>query len=360
MKLVFLSSSTGWGGLEQNLLRYAEWMQEAGATVSVLSVSQSPLHQKAQAAGLPLETIARQNRHLPWRAALHLRSRLQALSADVLWIRDPRDLPLAALSVWGLSCRLVFQQGMQIDRPKRKPWHRWRFGQIDHWVTPLKRLADEVLRNTPLKPHQIIQIPLALDSHWFAPSKDKAASRKKFDLPSDVKLVGLFGRLDPLKGQDILLAALESASDWHAFIVGSNTANEAEDWETRLRTDAEQRGICDRIHWHGQMESLQTAYAACDVYAMCSASETFGMVTLEALASGIPVIGTDAGGTPELLGHGAHGTLISPRSPDALARALKHHNDIPLPSQKDLTQFHKRAAVESWLKLLEGPPRPAS
>ena len=47
MKLVFLSSSTGWGGLEQNLLRYAEWMQEAGATVSVLSVSQSPLHQSA-------------------------------------------------------------------------------------------------------------------------------------------------------------------------------------------------------------------------------------------------------------------------------------------------------------------------
>lgn len=360
MKLVFLSSSTGWGGLEQNLLRYAEWMQEAGATVSVLTVSHSPLHQKAQAAGLPLESIVRQNRHLPWRAALHLRSRLKEVNADVLWIRDPRDLPLAALAVYGMPCRLVFQQGMQIDRPKKKPWHRWRFAQIDHWVTPLKVLEVEVLKNTPLKPHQISQIPLALDPQWFAPSKKKADSRKEFDIPSDVKLVGLFGRLDPLKGQDVLFAALEIASDWHAFIIGSNTANEAEDWSERLRKDAEQRGISDRIHWHGQMESLQSAYAACDVYAMCSASETFGMVTLEALASGIPVIGTDAGGTPELLGQGAHGTLIPPRSPDALARALKHHNVIPVPSQNDLVQFHKKAAVESWLKLLGGPRRPAS
>ena len=360
MNLVFLSSSTGWGGLEQNLLRYANWMREAGHAVTIMTVADTPLHHQATALDLPIILMARQKRHLPWRAALKLRKRLKAHHTDFVWMRDPRDLPLVALAVSRLPCRLIFQQGMQIDRPKKKPWHRWRFAQIDHWVTPLEILETEALRNTPLQPHQIARIPLALESHWFEHPVDRSSARKTFGLAADTRVVGCFGRLDPLKGQDLLLKALETAVDWHALIVGDNTANVDQDWGQELRAQAVSRGLEDRIHWHGQMDSLQNAYAACDVYAMCSVSETFGMVTLEALASGLPVIGTNSGGTSELLGHGTHGALIPPGDADALANALYHYHDIPRPSEHDLISFHKSAAVESWLKLLDEPPRRAS
>ena len=360
MNLVFLSSSTGWGGLEQNLLRYARWMLESGHDITIMTVDGTPLHHQAAARHLPITLIHRQQRHLPWRAALKLRKRLIARQTDFIWIRDPRDLPLVSLAVSRLTCRLIFQQGMQIDRPKKKPWHRWRFAKIDHWVTPLKILEAEALQNTPLKPHQIVRIPLALEPEWFELSEEQSVARKKLGIANGIRVVGCFGRLDPLKGQDMLLQALETAVDWHALIIGENTANTEQNWGLELRAQAKSRGLEDRVHWHGQMDSLHTAYAACDVYAMCSVSETFGMVTLEALASGLPVIGTDSGGTSELLGHGNQGALIPSGDSVALAHALQYHQNIPRPSKQDLISYHKSAAVESWLKLLDGPARPAS
>jgi glycosyltransferase involved in cell wall biosynthesis len=360
MKLVFLSSSTGWGGLEQNLLRYAQWMQESENTVTLLVVEDSPLHQKASTLGVPLQFIRRQQRHFPWRSAYRLNKRLKSLSAEVLWIRDPRDLPLAALAINMIPCQLIFQQGMQILHPKKSLWHRWRFSKVDHWVTPLQTLETEALRNTTLKPRQMKQIPLALGPEWFGRSIPKNEARQTFKISNDSLLVGLFGRLDPLKGQDILLQALASAQDWEALIVGSNTANKDDDWAQRLRLQAIQLGVNDRIHWQEEMDSLALAYAACDVYAMCSMSETFGMVTLEALASGIPVIGTNSGGTPELLAHGKHGKLIPPSDANALAEALRNHTEIPTPSLQDLKPFHKSSAVESWLQLLDEGPRGTS
>ena len=356
MKIVFLSSSTGWGGLERNLLRYAKWMEEAGKTILIFVVEHSPLHRKTAEIGLPFEFIHRQQRHFPWRAAHQLNSRLNAHEVGALWIRDPRDLPLAALAVSALPCRLIFQQGMQILSPKKKPWHRWRFSQVDHWVTPLEILKTEALRNTPLQPRQLKQIPLALEPKWFERSIGKNEARRKFDISNDVPLVGIFGRLDPLKGQDVLIEALKLTPDWEALVVGSETANQNDDWAQHLRSQAEQMGVNDRIHWKEEMDSLDQAYAACDVYAMCSLSETFGMVTLEALASGIPVIGTNTGGTPELLSNGMFGKLVPPQDSQALAKALKNFKDIPIPSVHDLQDFHKSSAVESWLQLLdEGP-----
>ncbi len=360
MNLVFLSSSTGWGGLEQNLLRYSNWMREAGNAVTILAVAQSPLYNQAVAFDLPVVVIKRQKRHFPWRAAFRLKRLLTLLDTDVVWMRDPRDLPLAAFAVNKMKCRLVFQQGMQINRPKKYPWHRWRFAQIEQWVTPLAILEKEALKNTPLTPRQITHIPLALEPDWFSRSISKNDARNECAVPLDALVVGLFGRLDPLKGQDVLLKALVDATEWHALIVGSNTANAENDWEKKLLNQAKQLGVDHRIHWRGQMNSLKNAYAACDVYAMCSQSETFGMVTLEALASGIPVIGTNSGGTPELLQEGACGHLVPPGDAHALAEALNQYKKIPIPSVQSLISFQKKSSVESWLKLLDAPPRRAS
>ena len=88
--------------------------------------------------------------------------------------------------------------------------------------------------------------------------------------------------------------------------------NAGQDYRTECQKLAESFGVTDRVHWHPPTEELLSAYDACDAYAMCSTSETFGMVTIEALARSVPVVGTEAGGTPELLGHGTHGTLFKP------------------------------------------------
>ena len=145
MRIVFLSTSEGWGGLEMNLLRHARWMAERGHIVRVLCIADSPLHRAGLAHILHIEgtgqafdcrTIRRGWRYLAFATAIHRATRLIRHRADWLWIRDPRDLDTSAMArriigLLGGKTRLVFHQGMQIPKPKRSPYLRFRFGAID-------------------------------------------------------------------------------------------------------------------------------------------------------------------------------------------------------------------------------------
>lgn len=352
MRIAFLSSSTGWGGLERNLIRYATWMNERGHDSEINCVKGSPLEQAASTTDLDVRIISRQHRHLPFAAARRLKQHLQATQTDIVWVRDPRDLPLCSRAIRNSGAELVFHQGMQISQPKTQPWHRARYKRVARWIAPLQHLRDEALANTPLNPDQIEVIPLALEANWYSTPKSPKA-KAQWNLPSDAKIVGLFGRIDSLKGHDTLIRALaETDPAWHALVIGENTPNAGQDALTEFQNLAESLGVADRVHWHPPTEALLCAYDACDAYAMCSVSETIGMVTIEALARKVPVVGTNAGGTPELLGHGKQGTLFEPGDHQALARALQSIDALPIADDAHAQQFTKERSVTRWSETL--------
>ena len=191
MRIAFLSSSTGWGGLERNLIRYAQWMAECGHEVEINCVQGSPLAESASATTLNIRHIPRQHRYFAFAEARRLRRHLKHTQTDIVWIRDPRDLPLCSLAIRNSGADLVFHQGMQISKPKTRPWHRVRYKHVSRWIAPLHHLRDEALANTPLRPEQIEVIPLALEANWFSTPKSPKA-RAMWSLPPDAKIVGLF------------------------------------------------------------------------------------------------------------------------------------------------------------------------
>lgn len=354
MKIAFLSTSSGWGGLEQNLLRYARWMAVSGHDVHLFVQAHSPLCDAAVSESLSMTPITRPNRYFPFRAARNLRKLLKAGHFEILWTRDPRDLELAGWACKKGDCSLIFQQGMQINRSKKMPWHRMRFGRVDHWVSPLNFLEQEALKNTPLQSHQTSVIPLALEAEWFAHGLSKESARAQMNLPKNVPLLGVFGRLDPLKGQEMVLRTLREATDWHALFIGANTQNEPGNHEAYLKSLVREWGISDRVHWRPSTPTLLDAYPALDLYVMSSRSETFGMVTIEAMACGIPIIGTRSGGTPELLGHGDYGHLIQPDDHLGLSAALERWESIPKAPADYLNRFRQAAVLKAWESLVIG------
>lgn len=349
MKLAFLSSSTGWGGLERNLVRYARWMSELDHEVELHCVEGTRLYNHTAATPIRLHTFVRQPRYFPFQAAAALRGHLKRNEIDVLWIRDPRDLPLCSQAVRGIQTHLLFHQGMQILAPKKRIWHHRRFGQVASWVSPLHHLKDQALANTPLQGSRIDTIPLALETEWFDRPKTENA-KHIWGLPKDAQVVGLFGRMDPLKGHTTLLRALGQLQEtnWHALIVGENTPNASRDFGAELVQLAAELGISERVHWRPPSEDLISAYDACNAYAMCSHSETIGMVTIEAMARKVPVVGTNAGGTPELLDYGRQGTLVQPKDATALADALRSLDACPNASDAHRSQFRKDRVLEKW------------
>src|SRR6185295_8016936 len=73
---------------------------------------------------------------------------------------------------------------------------------------------------------------------------------------------------------------------------------------------ARDAGVADRVHFLGEQEDVERVYAASDLFLLPSEHESFGLAALEALACGVPVIGTDSGGLPEVVKDGATGFLV--------------------------------------------------
>jgi glycosyltransferase involved in cell wall biosynthesis len=133
----------------------------------------------------------------------------------------------------------------------------------------------------------------------------------------------------PRKGQDVLVEALSTMTDldWRCDLVGALDRSPA--YVEGLRRMITTHGLGDRVRLAGPRtgDELESAYAVADLLVLASHAETYGMVVTEALARGIPVLATRAGGVAEALGRAPDGALpgmlVSPGDPAALAGALR-------------------------------------
>ena len=132
----------------------------------------------------------------------------------------------------------------------------------------------------------------------------------------------------PGKGHDLLVSALGTIRDlsWDCRCVGSLERDRG--FAKALRRRASEEGLAERVRFTGPRtgRELEQSYATADLLLLPSRAEAYGMVVTEALAHGLPVVASDAGGISEALGHGADGMrpglLVPPGDSDALARAL--------------------------------------
>ncbi|MFG2052888.1 glycosyltransferase family 4 protein [Micromonospora sp. NPDC048930] len=133
----------------------------------------------------------------------------------------------------------------------------------------------------------------------------------------------------PLKGQDVLAAALARVADldWTCDCVGALSRDPA--FVDRLRRQLADASLAERVRLSGPRvgAALDAAYGGADLLVLPSRRETYGMVVTEALARGLPVLGSDTCGLPETLGYAPDGSrpglLVPPGDPEALADALR-------------------------------------
>ncbi|GAA4854104.1 hypothetical protein GCM10023332_01690 [Luteimonas vadosa] len=192
------------------------------------------------------------------------------------------------------------------------------------WV--VSRWTRDRARALGVHPDRIEILGNTVDPGRFHPGTTSDSLRSGLAVPAGARVVLTVARLDPAegyKGCDAVLRALprlNAAMGAVHYVI----AGRGED-EVRLRELARQLKIEDRVHFAGFVDGsdLPGYYATADVYAMPSLGEGFGIVFLEAMASGTPVLGGNLDGTLDALDDGRLGALVDPRDDDAVASGLQ-------------------------------------
>ncbi len=163
------------------------------------------------------------------------------------------------------------------------------------------------------------------------------------------------GAVTPAKGYDVLVDALAQVADlpWLCTAVGSLDLDPG--FVGRLHRQVDAAGLARRVGLAGPRTgpALEAVYAGADLLVLPSRGETYGMVVVEALARGIPVVASDVGGVPEALGHGQSGArpglLVPAGDATALATALRCWlEDAGLREALRLAARERRLSLDGW------------
>ncbi|MBI4694014.1 MAG: glycosyltransferase [Gammaproteobacteria bacterium] len=326
--LVLLTRSLGYGGAETQLVRLAVALAGRGYRVHVLVFyGGGPLAAPLEAAGVPITALGKRSR---WHVAgflAGLLATLRQLAPRVVYSFLGTSNVLAALLVPCVpGARLVWSvRASNMDLA--------RYGWLDRWQFRLERMLSRIPARIVVNsragaryaaaqgfPAARMQIVFnGIDTARYAPdAARRAATRRAWGIADDELLIGLVGRLDPMKGHAVFLeaAAAMSRPDVRFVCVGDGPATRV----AALHAEAGARGLGARFTLLPAQAETAAVFDALDV---CTSASTFGEgfpnVVGEAMACGVPCVVSDVGDSAFIVGD--TGLVVAPGDAAALAAA---------------------------------------
>ncbi|GAA3372794.1 D-inositol-3-phosphate glycosyltransferase [Streptomyces sannanensis] len=208
----------------------------------------------------------------------------------------------------------------------------------DRLIANTAEEADELIRHYDADPGRVAVVHPGVNLERFSVADGRAEARDRLGLPQDAFVPLFAGRIQPLKAPDVLLHAVAVLLDQDPSlrsrlvvpVVGGPSGSGLAKPEG-LHKLAAGLGIADVIRFHppvGQ-DKLADWFRAASVLVMPSYSESFGLVAIEAQATGTPVVAAAVGGLPVAVRDGVSGYLVAGHDPADYARALRRFVDEP-------------------------------
>jgi glycosyltransferase involved in cell wall biosynthesis len=286
MRILQVNSAGTRGGGETHVIQLVEALRERGHDVFVAGRRNGPLEPDIR---LPFFNSA------DLFTAHRLRSLLRKQQFDIVHAHVARDYTIVAAACWGMAApKVVFTRHLLYAVHRHSLYNR-----VDAWISPTAQIQKTL---APLKPKRSIVIPNWVDLSKFA--------YRPHDFHRPV-VIGLAGQISPHKGHDDAIEALRLLGpDYRLVIAGTG--------DGEYRAALKRKAADLPVEFLGFVPMVNS-FENIDILILPSWEEPFGLVLLEAMASGIPVIATDRGGPPEFV----RGLLIPPKDPNALANAIR-------------------------------------
>ncbi len=327
---MFLIRSMGYGGAERQLVLLSKGLQRVGHTVVVtVFYAGGPLERELAEAGIRVLTLGKAGRWDVLGCLRRLVGWVRTERPDVLhgYLAEPNLFALAVKPfcpsvgiVWGA-------RGSVLDFSRYEWVDRLSFALN----CQLSRFADAVIVNSQmgLRFHlehgypagKTVCVPNGIDTERFRPQREKGwGLRAAWGVQEGEQLVGLVGRLDPMKDHPVFLdaAALVARQRCNVRFVCVGDGPQA--FAEELRARASSLGIQDRVRWVPATQDMPAVYNALDLLVSSSYGEGMPNVIAEAMACGVPCVVTDVGDSAWVVGD--CGEVVPPKAPQELAAAV--------------------------------------
>jgi glycosyltransferase involved in cell wall biosynthesis len=166
-----------------------------------------------------------------------------------------------------------------------------------------------------------------IDTQQFVPfsMQEQHEARDNFNIPTNATVIGQAGRIIPLKGQATLLQAFacltQDFPSLHLLFIGAPLFG-SQNYEQKLRSQAAQWGLTERVHFAGFIPDIRQGLAAMDIFVHASVETDSPLSVMEAMSCGLPVIVSGVRGTVEMVNSEVNALIFEPRNSNALASIL--------------------------------------
>jgi glycosyltransferase involved in cell wall biosynthesis/peptidoglycan/xylan/chitin deacetylase (PgdA/CDA1 family) len=378
MDIVFVTDHLVRGGAETQLTRIAATLRRRGWKVGIITMLPSVAFlEDLEAADIPLFACSKS---MPWLPNLPFIMAFRMIRQLVHW----RPTVLITFNyhgdimgrvcgrIAGIRAIVASLRTAYVKTPLREMIYRKTEGLIHLTASNSHAAITYMLKRRILTPAKTMVIPNGILASSYPHSISREEARAEFLFTPGAFVWLAVGNLRLAKDYPTLLEAagrcLAAFPGFHLLIAGAGEE------EASLRADAHRRGLLDKVQFLGSRTDVPRLLRACDAFVLSSAWEGMPNTVMEAMASGVPVVCTDAGGVRELVQEGISGFIVPIQDPAALSERMIHMMTMDdamrlrmgaAGRERIVKQFDNERVVDRWEVMLhqviraETNPRPA-
>jgi glycosyltransferase involved in cell wall biosynthesis len=364
VRVLFLSTSMGMGGADQQLLSAAREMVARGHEVFVVSLTPlGPMGLESRSLGIPTESLEMARGIPDPRGLLRLARLVRAWQPDVVHshmvhanlmarvLRLVVPLPVLVSTIHNISeGGALLMAGYRLTN-----------GLVDHMTIISQAAADRFVRDRIIPERLLSVIPNGVNVDEFrnVPDGARQTARRSLGLEGEFAWLAV-GRFEVAKDYPNMLHAFARVREQRPRAVLLLVGRGALQDETESL--ARELGLEGAVRFLGVRRDVPELMSAADGYLMSSAWEGMPMVLLEAAAAGLPIVTTAVGGNGEVVGDEESGFLVRPRDAGALGAAMLRLMDLSEPERRAMgergrervrSRYGLRRVVERWMDLYQ-------